>query len=434
MNKNTKTRPCLIICFLLAVSLIFLSLEETSRVPLIPYNSHITIGLYCFGLIILPLYRFSVSMRKSILIQIFLLWLLFVISIMSALWSYYPYLVLKRSFIIFLPLIILSLMVFSDKRPIDTNITVLTIFSIFGFALSLYGLILYFFGSNLLTSEGHTIQVLQLGPVVLGQRIYGHKPFHRISSLAGNPNNLGAILMISIPATITIWLTRKKNSISLLLGLLIQIMALILTYSRTAIACTLIIICLIVVANLGLKKTIAIGMLLLVVLLPLVIAKISFAANNILDSSRFTLDLNKREVAWLPLLDSIREKPFLGVGFGTSTESILQKSGVDLSAHSLHIGLLSEIGIIGYTLFALYWLYTLIIGMFALKRAQSDCLIKALLIFCLSVSTGLIFHQIFEFKVLRFDYMNHIWGYISFTTSIITGLALETRQESEITT
>ena len=70
MNKNTKTRPCLIICFLLAVSLIFLSLGETSRVPLIPYNSHITIGLYCFGLIILPLYRFSVSMRKSILIQI----------------------------------------------------------------------------------------------------------------------------------------------------------------------------------------------------------------------------------------------------------------------------------------------------------------------------------------------------------------------------
>ena len=295
-----------------------------------------------------------------------------------------------------------------------------------------YTVLYIFFGSNLLTSEGHTIQVLQLGPVVLGQRIYGHKPFHRISSLAGNPNNLGAILMISIPATITIWLTRKKFDF-FIIGF---------TYTNYGVNSNIFSNCnsLYVDYNMfncccksWVKKTIAIGMLLLVVLLPLVIAKISFAANNILDSSRFTLDLNKREVAWLPLLDSIREKPFLGVGFGTSTESILQKSGVDLSAHSLHIGLLSEIGIIGYTLFALYWLYTLIIGMFALK-SPVRLLNKSIIDFCLSVSTGLIFHQIFEFKVLRFDYMNHIWGYISFTTSIITGLALETRQESEITT
>ena len=76
-----------------------------------------------------------------------------------------------------------------DREPRKTFHSVTLFLAWLGFFLALYGLITRFAG-DFLVVDGINISQIKLGPLALGQRIYGNTPLWRITSLKGNPNSL----------------------------------------------------------------------------------------------------------------------------------------------------------------------------------------------------------------------------------------------------
>src|SRR5690625_5707301 len=64
--------------------------------------------------------------------------------------------------------------------------------------------------------------------------------------------------------------------------------------------------------------------------------------------------LSGREIAWSALLEQIKETPYFGIGYRISTEAVLEgKLEIDVSnSHNLYLSILSEVGVLGFLLFA----------------------------------------------------------------------------------
>jgi O-antigen ligase len=384
----------------------FSSLQTPVRDYLFPYAPELQIALQVgIFVLLVPFLRIRLCNANFWLLIGF--YTLFLLALASALWSSYPYLVFRRSLIVFITPLVICGLTLSDSKPIVTFNQLAHCLALFGTVMSLVGLIGYFFG-RIDSLDSDYVSSLNLNFLSISQRLYGNPPLFRISSLLGNPNDLALWLLVTL--TMTIYL-RTKGSHKREWGMLalIQGIALIFTFSRTGILATVVCIILFWCFSSGIMHLRKLMLLLLgftAICMTLAFQLFLSQGQNI----RLSLDLNLRQLAWGPLFASILNNPLLGVGFGVSYEAILKNAGIDFNAHNAFLGILSEIGLLGLLVFIVVWLIPMWHIRKWLKFASKPS--KLVLSTCLAISIALALNQLFEFQILRYSFYNLLWTYL----------------------
>jgi len=176
-----------------------LSLQNPARENLVPYAPYFQLGLQIGAFLLLtPLVR--IRMRFKSLAFLMLFYILFLVTLASALWSGHLELVFRRTLMVMISSGCVVLLALSDSRPFATFGCLAKALALFGAGASLVGLLVYFLG-ELRTVNYGTIQVLSIGSFHLAQRVYGPLPYLRLSSLFGNPNTLASWLLVTITLT-----------------------------------------------------------------------------------------------------------------------------------------------------------------------------------------------------------------------------------------
>jgi len=385
-----------------------LSLQTPARDYLIPFAPYLQLGLQV-GVFVLciPFVRIKMQSQNFWFLIFFLA--LFVVALFSSFWSSFPDLVFRRTLMILGSSLIIAVLAFADKHPQATFTRLAKALALFGAVMSLFGLVAYFWGKLELTDFGR-VQSVVIGPFKISQRVYGSAPFLRISSLFGNPNGLAAWLLVTLTMTIYLLLNSSRRATWGLLAV-IQGSALILTFSRAGISAALVSLVLLWYFaggkyRLRKRRAFILGFL----VLSLVSVLLVLQPFRLLQSKRLSVDLNRRELMWASLLASIRNNPMLGVGFGVSYEAILEPEGLELSAHNAFLAIMSELGLLGFSLFLLLWLIPM---WYARRKLQFVPLPKRLiLVTCLAISLALIPHQIFVCSILRYNFHTLLWVYL----------------------
>lgn len=302
---------------------------------------------------------------------------------------------LKSSILFLLPSSMLVLLAFSDEDKVRTIEMILKILVVFGFLISIYGIVIYFFGQY-----DHSTQYLQIGDFKFTQIVMGeHK--NRISSVTSNPNVLGTLLIFTIPANFYFIKILKKSKI-LISILIIQMFTLLLTQSRASII-SVIVILLVYTFFMSEKKFkfIFVGLSLFLLLLAAIFLSEIFPIERLSDG------LNGRDEQWIPLINSIKENPFTGVGFGLANRVIIQRE-----THNVYLSVLAEMGIVGLVSFLGFWLFGTLNIFLKVRSNAINFKEYKILIFVLSISLGLFIHQFFETDLMQFDFTTLFWVFI----------------------
>lgn len=334
-----------------------------------------------------------------------LFFILFLISLFSSFFSQFELKVLKLSFLIYGTSFLLMLMTFSDKNPYSTFKKVTKIQMIIGSICSILAIFLFTFGKLSIIS-GKSVQMVSVGPFRIYQIIMGKYPYYRVASLTTNPNTLGMILMISQIATIYLYKIKDINKIKFYIFYILQIMALILTQSRAAILTTIIIIIIFNVLNSKnqIKRLKIYGVMIFLV----IIGYYLLATRDIGMFSRFSTGLSERNLPWQMIIERIKINPFLGVGFGVSGDSLLKN--IEIKAHNLFLNSFVETGLAGLIVFCSIWLMGIIYSFKKIKVKNETEKMTYIVIF--SMLIALVFHQLFENKILVYDFFMFFWIYL----------------------
>ncbi|MBW7643020.1 O-antigen ligase family protein [Geobacillus thermoleovorans] len=341
-----------------------------------------------------------------------------------------------RVFMIYLPSFILLILVSTDKDKVKTFLAITKIFCTFLSIISGIGLTLRLFASTQYLG-GKWIGKLTFGPFSIYQELYGIPPFLRITSITNNPNTLALWLVFSITFCVLLYRIGKFSFKAFVFHFVLQMTCLFLTISRGGILSTLISLFLIYVMSKK-QRIIYISSLLLIILVFLFSFVLeegrSFPVGDY-TQWRISIDLNSRQDAWIPLIREIIEHPLLGCGFGVSSEAILQKQQLDISAHNLYLMIFSETGLLGGSLFLLFWFLSIIRVFSLYKYAKKLSLSKQeyySVLVCFSLQVSLLFHQFFEVKLLRLDVVHFIWMYlIAYTSELYKSKKLKEHNKSE---
>ncbi len=356
--------------------------------------------------------RIKLGYNNKQIIVLALFYLLFIIAVISSLFTVYQVDSLKISFIVFITSIFLTMLVFSDNVPFNTFIKVFGMLKIIGVIQSVIAIFIFFFGS-IIQIYGKTVQFISLGPIKIYQIVMGSPPYYRISSMTSNPNSLGIILFLSQIATLYLYKIKNISKIKFIIYYILQIIALLLTQSRSSILTALIMIIIftfLISKNRLNKFKIFFISFLLIALLYYVIFYGDFKLFN-----RFKEGLNSRDIAWETLLVKIYKNPFIGAGFGVSDMELLGDLGI--KAHNVYINCISEIGIIGFLIFIIIWGLGIIFSLLKLKKSIDTYTEKYTYAVVVSILISLLFHQLFENKLLVYDFVMHFWVYlIAFST------------------
>lgn len=404
MNIKKKDNSLVILLFIF--SSLLLSLNINPEKQLISSVIILLVQATIF-LIILPFIKVQISEKNMLLL--FLWFSLFIFSLLSSQWSTMPFEVFQRTLLAFVPTLFLLLLIYSDSKPLKTFLKVSIGLMVTGFTLSLIGIFIYLFG-EVNFYDNNYIQTLNIGPINLSQIVISTNTNYRISSLTGNPNNLGMLLIFTISSTIILLKTNYfKKSLTGTIILLIQIVALILTFSRASIiSFILFLLILILLTSITFKQLFNRSVIILIILS---ISYLVFILVQNLGYFTRSSYLAGREVAWQLTLDSLSENPYLGVGFGVANENILQFAGVDISTHNTHLSLLSEIGLIGYVLFLAFWM----LPIFFMLKNREEIIRKTHynIIFntLIALMITLFFHQMFETKIPYYGVYSLLWIY-----------------------
>jgi len=414
-QKNRLSVQALIrsVLILLIALPFFLELQNAQRNPIVPYHAYLELSIYVIlFLIVIPFVRIKLDLLKIQTIECWVI--LFVLSLATTFWSPNPELVVQRSLMIYLTSLFLIIIAFSDNDPLQTYTTILKFLCWFGFGLASIALLIQVFG-EMAWIEGSRVGILTIGPIKLEQVVVGKPPFYRISSLTGNPNSLAVILSFSLVATLVLYFTGKLNYFRFMIFSGIQLVALIFTFSRAGIGVTIInyVLFYSLVAKHHLTKFMRMVTIIFLII-GISLLAVQFAPSWIVDGieQRTGVGLNVRDEMWVPLINSIIERPLTGVGFGVSSEAVLLKQNIEKSAHNAHLAILSEIGIIGYLLLLGIWCFAIIIGFrFGIQKTTNQNM-KVAFLSAGVLLIGLFIHQIFETSVLRFGARNWLWVYL----------------------
>ncbi|RKQ84735.1 O-antigen ligase family protein [Brockia lithotrophica] len=358
---------------------------------------------------------------------LFLVYAIFLFSLLSFVWSDYPLYAIKKSITIFVPVILLSVVMLFDDNPIKTFNYVSIIFVATSLLSSIYGEIVLFAGkiNPIPLSENIYEQSISLGILKVSQIVYGTLPFLRISSFLSNPNSLAVLNSVGI--VFTLYLSRIKyikNSTGAFL-LFVQAVSLLLTFSRDGI---LFVALMLFAYFLWFAKrgTLQVaGLLFAGVLLVLFLLEIYLVYQSIHPTyshtdgqsfleKRLSLGLNGRDRIWRPVVEQITATPLFGIGFGAATEAILRPLGIEHTVHSSHLQILAELGIAGYALFLLVF-FTF--GWFALRAMQrpSDLVVRNVGAATFSLVFGFFLHDFLESVIVLWGPFTLLTAYAMFT-------------------
>lgn len=396
---------------LIFVGVAVLSLRTPTCAYLFPMAPYLMLGLQLgVTILILPSSHLSVRPASFVFLLSILVFLIF--SLVSSFWSEYPVLVFRRSLAVLVPSLLIGILTFMDSRPAVTFFWLAKFLSLFGTIGSFVGLAIYFFGDMVYTDLGR-VQVLVLGPLRIGQLVYGVPPLLRISSFFGNPNSFASWLLVALPMTAYVLLSSRslQNKLWISTALIVQMCALSLTFSRAGILATLLALAIVWCLSADkqrtrLKRSLTVGLATLcgVLLLTLLLPRLSRY------DSHFTFDLNLRELVWLYAWEQIQVDPFLGVGFGVSREAVLKPKGIDINTHNVFLALWSEVGIVGLSIFIWMWLFPVWYARKVLKHASKN--IRLIISVCLAIVLALLPHQLFEECLLRYGFHTIMWVYL----------------------
>lgn len=398
-----------IIIVLLATALF--ALKSGSGKSIIPFGSALAFVLQVF----IPLVVFCLCLGRRGYLDAFsgLLFadilFLFVLSLVSAFWSSEPGLVLQRTFMVFVPALLLSLLIAFDSDSLRTFRRFSIWFVLLVASLSVISIVLYIFGSPTVI-DGFRVQVFAVGPFEISQRVMGSEPFMRVSSLLGNPNTLALWICMALPLALYLREVARPG-FPLTTAILCMLAALIITWSRAGAFTALLIAY--VFFGLAAKTPLrrwgirALGIL-------VVGSGLIFIA-NIEDITGARADgLNGRDEAWSVLLASILRHP-LGVGFGVSTEVLLLPAGLEIAGHNAYLQIASELGVLGFGAFFVLILLPVLVLAARVRFSKVDLELRSAIAAAVSFCVGFLFHQIFEGNFLRVDLLTLFWVYVAFS-------------------
>lgn len=300
----------------------------------------------------------------------------------------------RAIFLFIVPSVMLIVMTMSDLNKEYTFKLIAKILMWFGFAISLYGIIITIFGQI-----SHNTQYIEVLDIRFSQIVMGPNR-DRISSITSNPNVLGSLLMITIPISFYVSLAEKSKL--LLIVLFAQVYALLMTQSRASV------IGLVVIAVIYLYQSSTRKMKFYYTsFIIMVIGLIIFLLYGEAALGRLADGLNGREEQWLPLIESIIQYPLSGVGFGMADVTIITRE-----THNVYLSIVAETGVFGLLLFLLIWSFGLKSSYSKLKGNLITKEKKKQLVVIFSILCGLIIHQLFETDLLQYDFITLFWLYL----------------------
>ena len=348
--------------------------------------------------------RIHLCRRQGFLAFLFLV--LFSLSLTSSLVSLMTWEVFRLSLLVYIPIFLLLILIWADNHPQETFKALSVLQMWLGTLLSAYGIFLSLFGQIGYVAN-HAVQMFSFGPLRIYQVIMGMPPYFRIASLTSNPNSLGMVLMVSQMSSLYLYKASLISRRTFIIAYLLQIAGLVLTQSRNAMASTLLM--LVIFHMLDSRKVVGRIKVLLLTLLMAAIGYYVLLSDRITAVSRFGDGLSYRDEAWTVLFHKIASDPLLGIGFGVSGETLLS-SGI--AAHNIFLNITSEVGLLGLIVFLVIWglgIANAYRGIISRKSAPDVSRIYETIF---SILVSLVFHQMFENKLLVYDYFMFFWVYL----------------------
>lgn len=342
------------------------------------------------------------------------------LSLLSALWSDFPGLVSQRSLLIWGPILSVFALTSLDSHPRRTFLAFAWAMTLIGTALSTVGVVMFLFATPEVI-DSIRVWALQIGPLTLAQQAYGSPSLLRTTGMLGNPNRLASLLMITLP--LSVGLTAYTQTIRqsgnetgflsmipkrLFVALVVQLAALLATFSRTGFvatfaACSVLLVLLYYATRNSIPVKTMVGGVFIGVL------GLLYAAQGV-GSGRLSLSLSGRDEIWAGVISGALETPFLGVGFGVVGESVLYPLGIHQHPHNTYLTAFAELGVVGFLLFVVLWVVALREGFRAyLYQLPAE---QILLGTGLAVQIGMVVHGLAETTVLRFTFRSLVWAYL----------------------
>lgn len=258
----------------------------------------------------------------------------------------------------------------------------------------------------------------------------------RYSSVLKNPNSFGEFTYLSLMISIYLFIdtNNKKTKVVYLLSIFISLLSLVVSMSRNAVLMTVISVIFLIVFNYNninkqVKRMLAVVFITgLIGIVILSIVNFDFVLNLF----RLNQGLNERVDLWLFVLQYIKVRPFVGIGYGNSSLIFLNHLYFQVShAHNLYLSLLFENGLIPTIVIIGYFVYV-IVTLFKFRKltVRYNNEITIILVVLVSFLAG----QIFEFSFLKIDAMNYlIFILLGISMSVFSKIKDEGKYQKKIT-
>ncbi|MEK4740505.1 MULTISPECIES: O-antigen ligase family protein [unclassified Bacillus (in: firmicutes)] len=391
--------------------------DDTHWIPR-PFGYYLAMSLPLFFIFFL-IFKRRISYYKEITVAMFLLSILFAFCALSGFWSSISFETLWRSCQTFIPILALALLIMNVKDSQTFFVKILKINVLISMFLSVIAITIKVFGSTYWLKNEISVNFISVFGVTINQYLYKFDTYFRYSSITGNPNLFGWILVLGIASACILHFSKNLKKWNFFFIFLIQCYSLYLSSSRTSILISFIFITLFYLAKTKTpfmhKKNVFKNITIASILLAALASFYLFSS-----SDKKTVSLSGRNDIWDILLNEFASHPLNGVGFNT-TQELLLSSGVDENvisggAHSFYIGFMTETGLIGMLLFFVFAVYS--ISLLLKQRITTNANYHQQIIskgsLCLLIV--LLIHQCTEFYLLRNNYFNYVWFFMLFST------------------
>jgi len=337
--------------------------------------------------------------------------ILFVISLISAIFSNSIDLSAQRTFSIFLYGMfgILTGYLVADPMQVMNKASLMWL-RIISVITILTGLT--FFLGDVHLGDDFIALKLSLGAFELSQAIGGTLDLPRATGFTGNPNLYAFFCVVAGAFAVFLRNALIIGRKSFLLYSALTAFGLIMSGSMTGSAVFLMVMGLSLFTSFRSKTNfliifIAIG-LFASVFIALVVIFSEYLPRSDLGGFK------QRLASWEEIYNSSARNPFSGVGFGVSYEELLSVSGHH-AAHSVYLGLFSEIGVFGLLFFvAMLGLAISSSTFLVMNTASQHSILRSPSILSAIVSFVFLIYSFLEFILMRFGFPHYLFFFITF--------------------
>lgn len=349
---------------LLALLLVF-ELKNINIQAIIPLGSVWQL-LIAFLVCVLALTGKINKISRNGFVFLLLLTLFFIWALGVSLKSDEPRLSLQRIILLVAvtyPLAISLLCVDDPKRIIVGYLKVMLLII---FLISALALIVNFFGV-LKVGNSYSFKSLTLGPISFEQAVMGR--FFRTGGYFGNSNTISKWLVFFFPFLLMLYHVREITKTQLVIVLFVFSLMLFTALSRAGMVLAILSVFIyIYLYSKSFKKKFLLMALAAIFSFSLLTLYLHYFG----DTSRGSLDLNSRDETWSVLLQSAKNNPLTGIGFGVSREVVLDPHNIDFAAHNFYIEKLVEVGGVGLFFGLLPFVFTAFFSYKNIKRSKTN--------------------------------------------------------------